>query len=89
MQSEGNKTFVRVTQQMIYEQQLKHEEKLHEILEQTKRTNGRVTQLESRSIGMWIAEHPWKFTATALVMLSFLISDIRHPIVDFIIKLFI
>lgn len=89
MKQDGDKTFVRVTQQMIYEQQLKHEEKLHQILEQTMRTNGRVTKLEATSVGMWISNNPFKFAMCVLVFISVVISDIRHPLIDFLMKIFI
>jgi hypothetical protein len=52
--------------------------------EQACKTNGRVTNLEKRSLGMWIARHPFKFTSFVLITISFLVSDIRHPMIDLI-----
>lgn len=64
-------------------------------LAQTTRTNGRVTKLEGemvnqkrKSIGIWISNHPFKFLVFVLIFASVVISDIRHPILDLLIRIF-
>jgi len=54
---------------------------------QARKTNGRVTCLEKRSIGLWISLHPFQFTLYALILLAILISDLRHPLIEIITKL--
>lgn len=84
-------TFInkRITHKDVYQELLKQRKIQNDILEQAKKTNGRVTKLEGSSIGLWIANHPFKFTTFVVVLMSFLISDLRHPIIDFIASLFL
>ncbi len=60
-----------------------------EILAQTKKTNGRVTKLETKSIGMWIHSHPFKFSAFSVALVTMLISDFRHPVLKFVMGIFL
>jgi len=60
------------------------EELQGEILEHAKFTNGRLAKVEAKSLGLWITNHPFQFTAYVLVAVSVLISDIRHPVIDLI-----
>jgi len=53
---------------------------------QTKETNGRVTKLEDKSLGLWISNHPFKFLIASMIFISVVISDIRHPIITFLTK---
>lgn len=59
----------------IEKSQLKNHEDsktiLHEILEQAKLTNGRVTSIEKKSFGVWVHKYPFKFAAiiTSIVLL--------------------
>lgn len=57
-------------------------EKLDKVHLQTKLTNGRVTILEDKSVGMWIKDNPLKFVIYVLIFLCLVISDIRHPIIS-------
>jgi hypothetical protein len=74
MMRDGEKTFVRITQQMIYDKQREHDDLLKSIHDQTMRTNGRVTELEKRSWGVWVRDNPYKFTAIIVAITIFLIS---------------
>ena len=84
-------TFInkKITNQDVYKEVQKHHTVLNEILEQTKKTNGRVTVLEKKSIGVWIANHPFKFTVFVLVFVSIVISDLRHPLLDLLTSTFL
>lgn len=63
-------------------------EKLDEIHTQVKLTNGRVTRLEKRSIGTWIANHPFKFAGFTLIFFVIVISDSRQAIINALLKMF-
>jgi hypothetical protein len=76
--------FKEITNEDIYSELQHLKEVGQRTLEQATRTNGRVTNLEKRSLGMWIARHPFKFAAYVLIVISFLVSDIRHPMIDLI-----
>ncbi len=62
--------------------------KLDLIHEQTQKTNGRVTILEKRSVGNWISNHPFKFTIFILIITTIVISDIRHPMLEILLRVF-
>lgn len=68
-------------------------EDLHEeqtkILEQTKKTNGRVTNLEKRSIGMWVSNNTLKFIIISLMLMGLFIKETRDLIIHAIISAFI
>ena len=81
--------FITITNEDIYKE-IQHVKEVGEkTLEQALRTNGRVTSLEKKSIGVWISHHPLRFAIYVLVFFSFVISDIRHPIIDMVMKLFL
>ena len=82
MKNEGNKTFFRVTQQMIYDKLIALEEKSHLIHEQTTRTNGRVTHLEKTSVGLWVEQHPYYFAGALLfiVVIIFTTDSLKSNI---------
>lgn len=62
----------------------KTDKKLDKIHEQVKKTNGRVTSLEHKSWGKWVAEHPIKFAFILLIIILFLISDSRNVIMELV-----
>lgn len=67
-------------------------ESLHDIQEQTlmqtKKTNGRVTVLENKSIGVWVNNNKVKTLMLMSILFSILISDSREAIVGLLIKAF-
>lgn len=62
--------------------------KLDLIHKQTQLTNGRVTVLEKRSLGNWISNHPFRFTVFILIFTSLVISDIRQPVLEILLRVF-
>ena len=56
---------------------------------QTVKTNGRVSVLEKKSLGLWFSNHPFKFALAFMMFTVIVISDLRHPLVEFIMKMFI
>jgi hypothetical protein len=84
-----NDTFItkEITNHDVYKELVKQGKVQNQILEQAKKTNGRVTKLEKISIGMWIACHPVRFAMFCMVFMGVVISDIRHPLVSFLMSL--
>ena len=78
-----------VTNQDIYKKLNEMGDVQQKILAHAKYTNGRVTVIEKKSIGLWISNHPFKFSAFCLMFFSFVISDIRHPLINFVTSLFL
>jgi len=88
--------FSTITNEDIYKELMHLKEVGQKTLEQAVKTNGRVTSLEERtkanenkSIGIWITNHPFKFAGIVMVFFSFVISDIRHPMLELVRNLFI
>ena len=81
--------FMTITNKDIYEE-IQHVKAVGEqTLAQALKTNGRVTDLEKKSIGVWISRHPFKFAMYVMIFFAFVISDIRHPMLELIKNLFI
>lgn len=82
-------TFIqkRITNQDVYDELMGQREIQNQILTQAKKTNGRVTELEARSIGVWIKVHPIKFAMFVVIFMGIVISDIRHPLIALITNL--
>ena len=55
-------------------------------LNQALKTNGRVTMLEKRSIGVWISNNIFKFIIFVGIFFAVVISDVRHPLVEFLMR---
>ena len=55
-------------------------------LDQARLTNGRVTKLESQSLGAWVHRHPYRFAAAIVFLCATVISDFRNPIIDFLVS---
>jgi len=81
--------FKEITNEDIYTELVDLKKLAESTHAQACKTNGRVTVLERKSIGVWISLHPIKFATSCLISISFLISDIRHPLIDLLLKLFI
>lgn len=84
--SEKDDTFMRITNQMVYNKLEDIEKVQLKTLEQATRTNGRVTALENTSVGRWITLHPVKFAFFLMLFFGLVISDFRHPVIEFIAK---
>lgn len=55
---------------------------LHEIRAEAKKTNGRITRLEKRSVGMLISNNPWKAIIIAILVSLLLIYESRTLLVQ-------
>ena len=77
---------IAITIKDIYDRQLEHGVILQDISRQANETNGRVTALENLSWEMKVKNHPYRFTLLVVVALSFVVSDLRHPILNFILS---
>jgi len=73
-----------------------HNKKFNTMLKKQDLTNGNVIRnkesiktIQKHSIGIWIRNNPYKFTSIMLVCMSFFISDVRQPVIKFIIGLFL
>lgn len=80
----NDQDFITITNHDIWEKLAGMEELQRKTLEQALKTNGRVTSLESKSIGVWISKHPLRFTASVLVFISVFIPNIRDPLLALI-----
>jgi hypothetical protein len=78
--------FKEITNEDIY-RTLQEVKQLGELThEQACRTNGRVSYLEKKSIGIWISNHPFKFTIIIIVFISLLTPETREAIFNFATK---
>jgi len=89
--SKNNKTtqgdfVVRYTNKDIMDKLSSLGDKLDDVHVQAKRTNGRVNNLEAKSVGLWISNHPFKFFLFSLIFIAIVISDIRQPLVAFLLR---
>ncbi len=84
-----NKPFItrEISNEDIYNELQHIKEMGQKTFEQACKTNGRVLVLEKKSIGMWIGKHPFKFSLFVLAFFSLTISDLRHPLINFLIGL--
>jgi len=78
--------FKEITNEDIYSELQHLKEVGQKTLEQACRTNGRVNVLEKRSVGMWISNHPFKFTIIIIVFISLLTPETRDAIFNFATK---
>lgn len=60
---------------------------LEAIHKQATLTNGRVTFLEKKSLGFWVNNHPWQTFIILALFFIIVISDFRHPLVEFLVGL--
>lgn len=59
---------------------------LNNIQTQTTKTNGRVTRLENKSIGVWISNNILTFMIYTAIFFTLVISDFRKPIIELLLK---
>jgi len=89
MADEKEDVFMEITNKDIYHMIEKQGKTLNKTLEQATKTNGRVNKLEKTSVGLWVSNHPFKFALGALVFIAVTISDLRHPIMDLLMRIFV
>ena len=75
--------------QQIHEETQAQSLKLDSINTQVQLTNGRVTQLEKKSVGLWISNNIFKTIIFGGLLIALVISDFRQPIINAIISRFI
>lgn len=73
---------VKYTNKNIMDKLQEQDNTLNEILNHAKETNGRVTVLETKSIGMWVSNNPFKFVLFVILFIAMVISDFRHPLMN-------
>jgi len=73
---------VEYTNKEIFEAISENQKISEEILSEAKTTNGRLSRVESKSLGIWISNHPIKFVVIALVIVLGLIAESRHFTID-------
>ena len=80
--------FITITNEDIYRELKEIKELGIKTHDQACKTNGRVTSLEKKSIGVWIAKHPFKFTIGVVVFISLLTPETREAVFSFANKIF-
>jgi hypothetical protein len=75
--------FITITNEDIYKTLHEVKEMAEKTLVQACKTNGRVTNLEKRSLGMWVARHPFKFTLIVIVVISLLTAETREALFNY------
>lgn len=78
---------VRYTNKHIMEKLESIEDNVKAVHKQASITNGRVTHLEKKSVGNWISNNTFKFVIYTLIFICIVISDIRHPLIKFLVGL--
>lgn len=93
---ENRNVFKEITNEDIYKQIESLAKSQSEILAHAQYTNGKIADaikqiemVKKRSLGVWIAQHPFKFAGMVMIFFSFVISDIRHPLLEIVKNLFI
>lgn len=76
--TEEKDVFIRITNKDIYAEIQEIHKTTQSVLEQAKKTNGRVTKLENTSMGMWVRNNPIKFAMFSIMFSGFFISDSRE-----------
>lgn len=75
--------FITITNEDIYKELKEIKALATATHEQACKTNGRVTSLERKSIGVWITKHPFQFTIGVVVFISLLTPETRESIYNF------
>lgn len=90
MTPKEDEIFMKITNADIYKEilaiqdvQAKAAKVQGETLEQVKYTNWRVTKLEEKSLWLWIGNHPFKFVAFVLTLISVLKLNIPEILSNF------
>ena len=80
MAKKDKNTFISITNQDIYDEIQEMHKVSRETLAQATYTNGRVTNLENKSIGIWVSNNPIKLTLFILGFTGLFVSDFREPL---------
>jgi len=71
---------VRYTNRDIMEKLNKQDATLDDIRLHVQLTNGRVSTLETKSLGVWISNNPFKFAMMFLSFFAVFLPEIREPL---------
>ena len=77
-------TFIKITNKDIFVKLEGLKEVTDKIHNHAQKTNWRVTLLEKKSVGVWISNNPVRFALILIIFLSIVISDIRHPFINYL-----
>ena len=76
--NEDKDVFIRITNKDIYAELKQMHKTVEDVLEQARYTNGRVTKLERKSLGLWVERNPIKFTIIIVALVSVFAIDAKE-----------
>lgn len=80
---DSSKDFMTITNKDIWQKLLSLEGVITATHDQALKTNGRVTAIEARSIGIWISNHPIRFAALCVFAISLIQPEARDAVFQF------
>ena len=78
-----DKDFMTITNKDIWNKLLALEEKLTDVHSEVRYTNGKVTRVSEKSLGLWISNHPIRFASMCVFAISLLQPEAREAVWQF------